>query len=151
MRNVKLCKKRDKIRQERGRWQISPSTPVPVQVTFILGTQISHEELRPKIGGILNLIFKKLRMIWDPFSYWRKEWPPTPVFLPGESHGQRSLTGYSPWGEKESDMTEWFNTWHIGVTLPFFQLCPFFHDQSWQMFILLIFSNTNLRDFLNYL
>ena len=31
---------------------------------------------------------------------------PTPVFLPGESHGQRSLVGYSPWGGKQSDMTE---------------------------------------------
>ena len=31
---------------------------------------------------------------------------PTPVFLPGESHGQRSLAGYSPWGLTESDMTE---------------------------------------------
>ena len=31
---------------------------------------------------------------------------PTPVFLPGESHGQRSLVGYSPWGHKESDKTE---------------------------------------------
>ena len=37
---------------------------------------------------------------------WRMEWLPTPVFLPGESHGQRSLAGYSPWGHKESDMTE---------------------------------------------
>ena len=37
---------------------------------------------------------------------WRREWPPTPVFLPGESHGQRTLIGYSPWGRKESDMTE---------------------------------------------
>ena len=31
---------------------------------------------------------------------------PTPVFLPGESHGQRSLAGYSPWGRKESDTAE---------------------------------------------
>ena len=31
---------------------------------------------------------------------------PTPLFLPGKSHGQRSLAGYSPWGPKESDMTE---------------------------------------------
>ena len=30
------------------------------------------------------------------------KWQPTPVFLPGESHGQRSLVGYSPWGRKES-------------------------------------------------
>ena len=37
---------------------------------------------------------------------WRRVWQPTPVFLPGESHRQRSLGGYSPWGNKESDMTE---------------------------------------------
>ena len=37
---------------------------------------------------------------------WRRKWPPTPGFLPGESHGQRSLGGYSPWGCKESDTTE---------------------------------------------
>ena len=38
--------------------------------------------------------------------HWRRKWQPTPVFLPGESHGQRSLVGYSPWGGKESDTTE---------------------------------------------
>ena len=37
---------------------------------------------------------------------WRKVWQPSPVFLPGESNGQRSLMGYSPWGHKESDTTE---------------------------------------------
>ena len=37
---------------------------------------------------------------------WRKTWHPTPVFLPGKSHGLRSLVGYTPWGHKESDMTE---------------------------------------------
>ena len=37
---------------------------------------------------------------------WRKAWQPIPVFLPGESHGQRSLEGYIPWGHKESDMTK---------------------------------------------
>ena len=36
----------------------------------------------------------------------RREWQPTPVFLPGEYHEQRSLAGYSPWGHKESDTTE---------------------------------------------
>ena len=40
----------------------------------------------------------------DP--HWRKEWIPIPVFLPEESHGQRSQGGDSPWGHKESDMTE---------------------------------------------
>ena len=37
---------------------------------------------------------------------WRRAWQPTPVFLPGEFHGQRSLAGYSLWGHKESDTTE---------------------------------------------
>ena len=40
---------------------------------------------------------------------WRRKWQPTPVFLPGKSHGQRSLVGYSPWGCKESDTTEWLH------------------------------------------
>ena len=39
----------------------------------------------------------------DPLE---KEWQPSPVFLPGEFHGQRSLAGYSPWGCKESNTTE---------------------------------------------
>ena len=36
----------------------------------------------------------------------RRQWQPTPVLLPGESHGRRSLVGCSPWGRKESDTTE---------------------------------------------
>ena len=37
---------------------------------------------------------------------WRKEWQPTTVFLPRDSHGQRHLGGYSTWGRKESDTTD---------------------------------------------
>ena len=37
---------------------------------------------------------------------WRRKWQPTPVFLPGESHGRRSLVGYHPWGHKELDTSE---------------------------------------------
>ena len=57
------------------------------------------------------------RLGFDPWVRkipWRRKWQPTPVFLPGESHGQRSLEGYSPWGCKESDTTEWLT--HIGNT-----------------------------------
>ena len=39
-------------------------------------------------------------------SNWRRKWQPTPVFLPGESHGRRSMVGYSPRGRKELDTTE---------------------------------------------
>ena len=37
---------------------------------------------------------------------WRMEWLPTPVFLPGESHRQRSLASSNPWGRKESGLAE---------------------------------------------
>ena len=40
---------------------------------------------------------------------WRGKWQPTPVFLAGKSHGQKSLAGYSPWGHKESNATEWLD------------------------------------------
>ena len=46
-------------------------------------------------------------------SDWRRKWQPTPVFLPRELHGERSLAGYSPWGCKESDMTEQLTHTHI--------------------------------------
>ena len=45
-----------------------------------------------------------LRPIVD--AIWRRQWQPTPVLLPGKSHGRRSLVGCSPWGCKESDTTE---------------------------------------------
>ena len=50
--------------------------------------------------------------LWVRKIPWRKEQLLTPVFLPGESHGQRSLMGYSPCGHKEPDKTEQLNT-HI--------------------------------------
>ena len=43
---------------------------------------------------------------WVRTIPWRRVWQTTPLFLPGESHEPRSLVGYSPWGHKESDMTE---------------------------------------------
>ena len=53
----------------------------------------------------------------------RREYQPTPVFLPGEFHGQRSLEGYGPWGYEELDMTEWLHftslqSWFQLVLLP---------------------------------
>ena len=51
---------------------------------------------------------------WVGKTPWRRKWLPTLVFLPEGFHGQRILVGYSPWGHKELDMTEW-------LTLPLFQ------------------------------
>ena len=50
---------------------------------------------------------------------WRRAWQPTQVFLPGEPRGQRSLVGYSPWGLKESDVTE-----PLSTAEPIFIHCP---------------------------
>ena len=47
---------------------------------------------------------------WVRKISWRREWQPTPVFLPAKSHGQRSLAGYSLWGCKELDTTELLST-----------------------------------------
>ena len=53
-------------------------------------------------------------------THWRRKWQPTPVFLPGESHGQRSLVGYSPQGCKELDTTE-----QLSMHAPYIFLCLF--------------------------
>ena len=50
----------------------------------------------------------------------RSKWQSIPVFLPGEFHGQRSLVGYSPWGCKELDRTEW-------LTLSLLTLCCIYY------------------------
>ena len=54
--------------------------------------------------GVISLLLKAMWICWN------RAWQPTPVFLPGKSHGQRNLAGYSSWGCKESDRTEWL-TW----------------------------------------
>ena len=52
-----------------------------------------------------------LSTLWTPNEpLWRRQWHPTPVLLPGKSHGWRSLVGCRPWGHKESDMTEWLHS-----------------------------------------
>ena len=43
---------------------------------------------------------------WGSATPWGRAWQPSPGFLPGESHGQRSLVGYGLWDRRESDMTE---------------------------------------------
>ena len=49
------------------------------------------------------------RLNWTEQLWWRRKWLPTPVFLPGGSYGQRSLSGYSPRGRKESDVTKYLS------------------------------------------
>ena len=65
-------------------------------ISLPLSPQCGRPGLKPQVGKIP----------------WRRKRQPAPVFLPGKSHGQRSLAGYSPWGYKESDTTEHTHT-HI--------------------------------------
>ena len=56
---------------------------------------------KDRTTSVLNMLYKKKFV-----GRASKEWLPTPIFWPGEFHGQRSLVGYSLWSRKESDMTE---------------------------------------------
>ena len=57
-------------------------------------------------NGYPKLVGPKINDLCTP---WRRKWQPTPIFLPGKSHGRRILLGYSPWGRKESDTTGWLH------------------------------------------
>ena len=73
--------------------------PVPMILpNFSLG--------RPLHLGIFNTRHLYQNYFFSPLYHWRRQWQPTPVLLPGKSHGQRSLVGCSPWGLQESDTTE---------------------------------------------
>ena len=71
-----------------------------------------HQFFGAQPGGLQSMGLLRVGHDWatslSPFTFmhWRRKWQPTLVFSPGESHGQRSLAGYSPWGHKESDITE---------------------------------------------
>ena len=63
-------------------------------------------------GGLLSMELRRVGHDWTTslslftFMHWRRKWQPTPVFLPGESQGRRSLVGCHLWDRTESDMTE---------------------------------------------
>ena len=61
---------------------------------------------------------------WIRKIHWRKEWQPTPAVSPGESHGQRSLVGYSPCGHKEwaTNITLYHTNWKFYIFLAWLKL-----------------------------
>ena len=63
---------------------------------------LSHLSFDPGVGNIIG----------------SRRWQPTPVFLPGKSHGQRSLVGYRLWGRKELDRTEHARMLHTLISFP---------------------------------
>ena len=94
----------------------------------------------------------------DPWVWkipWRRAWLPTPVFLPGEPHGHRSLVGYGPWGCKELDMTEVTEPRGGGIKNSFcssFISLPLTSDnQDWFMIIDFSFRNRFIYLFYNWI
>ena len=79
---------------------VEAQTPTWVASGTVERGCLSHEpELQDSSVGLL------LKRTSSLIS-WRRQWHPTPVLLPGKSHERRSLVGCSPWGRKESDVTE---------------------------------------------
>ena len=81
--------------------------------------------------AIWNLLAVQETGVWSlgREDRWRREWPPTAVFLPGEFHGQGSLAGYSPWSLKELDTTEWLS--FFNHTLAYERFALQFKFQTW--------------------
>ena len=70
-------------------------------------SSLTRDKRVPPVPPAKQEIHRRCRFNpWVGKIPWRREWKPTPVFLPGEFHGQRSLLGYSPLGCKELGMTE---------------------------------------------
>ena len=88
---------------------IRPGEKAMAPHSSTLAWQISWTEEPGRLQSMGSL---RVRHDWvtslslSTFMHWRGKWQPTPVFLPGESHGWRSLVGCSPWGHTESDTTE---------------------------------------------
>ena len=78
---------------------------------LLLGLQNSLQKLEncPELSG---LALSVCVCVCVCVCVWRRKWQTTLVSLPGEFHGQRSLVGYSPWGRKELDTTEWLTHTH---------------------------------------
>ena len=90
-------------------------------------------------------VIKNLCAMWrtrfDPWvgkNPWRREWQPTPVFLPREFHGLRSLVGYSPWGRKELDWATTTFTFYMLLGPLLENTIPFSEYINWLCIIIII-------------
>ena len=102
------------------------SLRLEMQYFMWLRTGLNHLALDTSSAALWDSLVSQMvqnlptmRETWfDPWVKkipWRREWLPTPIFLPEELHGQRSLVCYSPWGRKESDRTEQLTHTHRHV------------------------------------
>ena len=81
-----------------------------VAISFSRGSSPPRDQTHVSwIAGGFFISYQPVFHPWVRKIPWRRNWQPTPVLLPGKFHGQRSLVGYSPWGCKELDTTEWLH------------------------------------------
>ena len=105
-----------------------PKTKLPMNFSILFKVFIKNiYHLNKTVVIILKTIALPVaQMVKNPPAMWKtwvwslgqedpleKEMATTPVFLPGESHGQRSLVGYSPWGLKQFNRIEWLTHWKL--------------------------------------
>ena len=97
------------------------------QVKVIVLTRCSYQDASAfweeplaskSVSSIMGKIKERMLPLPPDVQGWRRKWQPTPVFMPGKSHGPRNLVGYNPWGCKELDMTERL-------------LCSVYKDERW--------------------
>ena len=93
-------------------WSLSQALLSTFPSVFLLMQRNSHCLYQLQMEGFLSRGFH----LWLYDRIQRRGWHPTPVVLPGKSHGWRSLVGYSPWGSWESDTTERLH-FHFSLSL----------------------------------
>ena len=87
----------------------------PINSFFLGQFGWDHPSLRTSLVAQMRIYLQCGRPGFTPWVgkiSWRKKWQSTPVLLPAEFHGQRSLAGYRPWGWKELDRIEWLISFH---------------------------------------
>ena len=111
---------------QRGRHDWAPFTHSRTQCLMNAADPLKLVELSDLCSGMLTSFLRKMLVIWLKeinkknelrelffdvllFPDWRRQWQPTPVLLPGKSHGRRSLEGCGPWGRWGWDTTEWLH------------------------------------------
>ena len=92
-------------------WSLGQEDPLEKEMATHSSTLIWRIPWTEEPGRVQSMGYKESDMtVQLTFTFnWRREWQPTPVFLPGKSHRQRGLAGYSLGGQKELDTTEWLS------------------------------------------